>query len=249
MTRCACPGLDGPLELAAQAQRGDRAQEQVVDEGKPAQHLVAVGRVGDDRDEDGLGRRRPRAARPRPPPARPRGSGGRRAPGRPASPSSAAWSAGERAHLLGRGGWPAGRRRGSRACRPRSGGRPWLSGGGSEGSVAQRTRRRDAARLESRGSSISRSGAAARSAGRVEAPGHARPPASRRRGPRPRRSPSRRPSRSRRAEAPSSDMRREEPGRVGLARGHVARAPDPGEAGGRPRDPRGWCGSCRRACW
>ena len=43
-------GLDGPLELAPQAQRGDRSQEQVVDEREAPQDLVAVGRVRDDHD-------------------------------------------------------------------------------------------------------------------------------------------------------------------------------------------------------
>ena len=36
-------GVEGPVEAQAQAARGDRPHQQVVDEGEPAQHLVARG--------------------------------------------------------------------------------------------------------------------------------------------------------------------------------------------------------------
>ena len=101
--------------------------------------------------------------------------------------------------------------------------------GEGRGKRSTALRRRDAAR--SAGRSRSRSGAAARSARRVEAPGHAGHP-------RPGgaghahvgRRVAHHPGLARRSAQLGHQA--EEPGRVRLAGGDVARAPDPGEAGG-----------------
>ena len=141
MTRRLLHGLDGPLELPLQAHGGHRAQQHVVDEGEPLQHLVAVARVG-HRHQHRPCRAARRAARPRPRPARPRGARGSASTRAAPLPSSAACERRERAHLLGRsrGRQVAGQH--ARGFRPRSGGGPWAFEEEGRGSVAQRLARR-----------------------------------------------------------------------------------------------------------
>ena len=193
----AVDGLDGPLELAAQPNRGDRPEEQVVHEGEPAQHLVALGRVRHRHQHDlrraapaqpgldlvALGLEAPRVGehQRRPPPVE-RGLEGR-----------------ERAHLLGRraGGQVAGEdlarftpdekvghgrseRRDGRSVAQGRGRRP---SGGQEGGEVERP-----------GDQAVRPGRPQRHG--VEAPGDARDPHPGGPGARRRRSRSRRPSRS-----------------------------------------------------